>query len=249
MQGSLVAWGEPYVTLARDICLPSLEWPQKGDLTVVTDKPKDFPGYKVLKAGFPESRHRFVTECHRQVLRKGEPTVLLCADFVFGIGSFEVLERLSKTYKLVVVPAIRLHMEGMQPHLTKPLSNGDLCKLALTHLHPKGQSLFGASRCPYQKYRWEGKDLKARCYHMHPIIMTGLPGNGTVDNGVGNFKPEETYIVTDSEELAVFELSPKKYDWGSKGGEASEAETKAWVEAKTNPMHRWFFEKECTIHG
>jgi hypothetical protein len=66
---------------------------------------------------------------------------------------------------------------------------------------------------------------------------------------VGEFKPEETYIVTDSDELAVFELSPRKYDWGSKGGEATEAETAAWVQAKTNSMHRWFFEKECTIHG
>src|SRR5258706_577360 len=106
------------------------------------------------------------------------------------------------------------------------------------------------TRTPYQIYRWSGKDLIANCYHMHPILMTGLPGEGSVDNGVDNFTQDETYIVTDSEDLAVFELSPKRYDWGSKGdGPYNEEEVEAWVQAKTNPMHRWFFQHECRIRG
>jgi hypothetical protein len=247
VQASLVVWGEDYIRLARDICLPSLGF---DGVTIFTDKAGQFGGYKVVKMPLPERKHRYVTECHRTVLKRGEPTILLCADMVFGKGSFKTLERLSKTYKLVVVPAVRLHMEAMEPFLKAPLSNRELSSLALAHLHPRGQSLFsGTSRCPYQSYRWDGKDLKARCYHMHPILMTGLPGSGTVDNGVDNFKPEETYVVQDSDELAVFELSAKKYDWGSKGDGATQAQTDEWVRNKTNSMHRWFFEKECTIHG
>lgn len=249
MQASLVAWGEPYVSLAKMICLPSLGM---TGVFIATDQPKQFPGHKVVRSAGPEDgrKHGFVTAQHHQVLRSGDPTVILCADFVFGVGSLEVLQRLASTYKLVMVPAIRLHMEAMQVLITGPLSNRDLCKLALTNLHPKTASMFtDSARCPYQKYRWEGRDLKARCYHMHPIIMTGLPGRGTVDNGVENFKPEETYVVQDSDELAVFELSPRRYDWGSKGDGATKEEMKYWIEAKTNAMHRWFFEKECTIHG
>lgn len=226
-----------------------------GGVRIATNRPKEFQGHRIMPCAGPEAnrKHSFVTAQHLNVLRLGEPTVLLCADFVFGAGALEALTRLAGTYKLVVVPAIRLHMEAMQSCLgsaAQPLENRELCRLALQNIHPNAKVLFGGTaRCPYQSYRWEGKDLKAQCYHMHPIIMTGLPGSGTVDNGVENFKPEETYVVQDSDELAVFELSPKRYDWGSKGDGASKEDTAAWVQAKTNSMHRWFFEQECTIHG
>ncbi len=99
---------------------------------------------------------------------------------------------------------------------------------------------------PYQIY-WKRAGLVARCFHMHPLLIWGNKSfNGTVDDDcVNNFRIEQSYVVTDSDEIACFELSPSGYIWGQKPGGHNVAD---WARRKTNAMHRWFFKHECHIH-
>lgn len=256
MRASLVAYGEENIRLAKNVCLPSLGF---RDVTVFTDKPKEFLGYDTYKI-FPNLNDKLttVTECHKEALSSGEPTIMLCADMVFGKGTCDFLSKISKSgKKLVVVPAIRLCRDSILPYLPGDFENRELCALSLKHLHPGTKKMFWNS-IPFvvsSQIYWGNEDtVVARCMHMHPILMqTSDPINGlTIDAGaINNFTEEDTYVVTDSDELTCFELSPRDYVWYKnpipKGDEKS---FKLFMKARGNHhLHEWFFKHECFIHS
>ena len=251
LRGVLVAWGPEYRWLAKNICLPSLGL---DCITVFTDEPEEFPGYKTIRIRPPDDKIELVTDCYKHILSYGDKTVILCADMVFGEGAGKFLQDCVKD--LVVVPAVRLNKDKFLHGLHLPISNRDLCKLALANIHPGSESLFWGAKpfsgTPYQIY-WRNEDtLVARCIHMHPILMKGNIGKVKSIDGGGllGYEPKDCYIVTDSDEFTCFELSEEDYVWYKKPMEdLSKDYLSRWMKRKANHMHQWFFTHDCYMHS
>lgn len=216
--------------------------------------PNEFD-FKTTRIGNnPERVHKLVSDCHRQSLGSREPVVIACPDMVFATGALKALEnRMSKGKRLVMVPSPRLHRPKVLPLLRPHMSPRELSALAIENLHPGFDLMFWGNHpftdTPYQIYWKTDHGLVVRCFHMHPLLIwpeRRAHFNGTVDDDcVDLFGTTETCVITDSDEIACFEMSPTMHTWQKEGEQRM---VKNWINRKTNKMHRWFFTHECHIH-
>lgn len=252
---SLVAWGKEHVRLANEVCLPSLLDPDVDvKLDVFTDIPSAFPFPTTRIESNPQNVHKLVSECHRISLSSLEPVVIVCPDMVFGAGVLKAIEgRRDKGKKLILVPAPRLDRPTVLPLLKERMSARELCAIAIEHLHSGLDLMFWDSdpftTTPYQIYWKVDGGLVVRCFHMHPLMIwleQKADFAGTVDGGcVDLFKTRDSCVITDSDEITCFEMSPPDHAWQSAG---DRKDIVRWVNRKTNKMHQWFFTHECHVH-
>ena len=180
--------------------------------------------------GGARGRYDLTTACHHQAvadaIEAGAALLFLSADFVFSDNAFSaVVKRHEEGCRAVVNTGLRLAKEGFLERLEDcgapldRLRSRELVRMALPHLHPHTQSMFADARAhsvfPVAVY-WRVADegLVARCLHLHPLMVDPmgavLPRN-TID---GHYltevcpDPSRVHVVTDSDELQMFELTP-----------------------------------------
>lgn len=265
----VVAFGSWHVSHAQ-ILLASLR--SEGNLPdveskviVYTDTPAAFSGYEV-RAIFPngkENKHRTTSNCYADSLMLGHPIVPVSADMICPTGMLAALERLAKTYRAVMVPVVRTEASSMRKALPQgdvSLSPRELCALAFRHLHPLQALMYWdqlpSSMAPTTVFRRVGNTIAARCFHMHPLMLrlpVNFPLSDSIDGELmGRIDPADCYVVTDSDETVVFDLTDKNYNWSSGYLNRWTISTPIdkWASKKTNKTHRWMFaEHECYIHS
>ena len=275
----IVAFGAHHVAMAHFLIaslrsagnLPDVE----SRVQIYTDAPSAFKrcGYEIIHLTRDELnrrgeqrafKHAITSSCYQQAMREGYPIVPVSADMICPTGMLVFLERLSKKWRVVLVPVLRTDSALMGPAL--PIIDGainlsprELCRLAFDKLHPLQCKLYldklPADIAPTSIFRRVGNTISARCFHMHPILLR-LDHNVRLSPGIdgelmARMTPKDCYVVTDSDETVVFDLTDINYNW-SAGYEERFSRTTGvaeWAYCKANKMHRWFFTHECLIHS
>ena len=175
------------------------------------------------------NRYQQMTACHRQAAVEanvaGTALVFLSADSFLAEGVLAALvARHAAGARAVVSLALRLDKESFLAALdaaggVRSLGSRPLVDLAMRHLHLfTRQHLADASPFglfPTAVYWRSGAGLLARSFHLHPLLVDPVRRDvipkGTIDGGyLARCCPriEDVHVVTDSDELVVFELSP-----------------------------------------
>jgi tetratricopeptide (TPR) repeat protein len=219
--------------------------------------------------------HRVMSDCHIAALHLADAedaaTVFIPPDCVWANGSMARMEQLAKAGKsLVHISGIRLDRDAVVPLLRDYLSQDrsvleigsrPLVSLGLKHLHTIAFTHFWREHdgglMPANLY-WtvEGEGLALRCFHLHPLMVKPQKKfsqcNGTIDDDLGPHAcPDESrdYVVTDSDEIHVFELSgPERIVLGEfvKGDPDG---TAAWMEVGTNIRHHHLVTHPIRVHS
>ena len=220
--------------------------------------------------------HELMSACHRlaisEAARMGRPLVFLAPDTVMSDGSLARLVALASTgVEAVVLPGIRVTSETFLPALcrafptdsmfARAVDPSSLVRIMLDHLHPITEACIwnspDASVHPSHIY-WEieGRGLLAMCAHIHPIMVCPVHSDtGFVSTIDGDYLTEvvtsfdRLYIVTDSDEMLILELSSYFRLLAPNTGEPFQMkEVLRWMAAMTTPLHRRFLAYDFLIH-
>jgi tetratricopeptide (TPR) repeat protein len=219
--------------------------------------------------------HRVMSDCHMAAMHLADTedaaTVFVPPDCVWSNGSMVRMERLAKVGKsLVHVSGIRLDRDAVVPQLREYLSTDHcildvdprpLVSLGLKHLHTIAFTHF------WREYRgglmpanlyWTvaGEGLALRCFHLHPLMVKPQRKfarcNGTIDDDLGpSVCPDESrdYVVTDSDEIQVFELSgPERIVLGEFVKDSVDSAA-GWMEVGTNTRHHQLATHAIRVHS
>lgn len=175
------------------------------------------------------NRYQQMTACHCKAAvdanAAGAALVFLSPDHFLAEGVLAALvARHAAGARAVVSPALRLDKESFLTALdaggtVRSLAARPLVDLALRHLHPfTKQHFVDASPFglfPTAVYWRADGGLIARSFHQHPLLVDPVRRDvvpkGTIDGGyVARCCPriDDIHVVTDSDELVLFELSP-----------------------------------------
>lgn len=185
----------------------------------------------VEPAAARQARDRFtrMTACHEAALRDaadaGAALIFLSPDIVMSEGTLNaVVRRHAAGSRAVVCAGLRVDRDSFVSVLKRrqgppAMPARALVSLALEELHPftRLHMVDGTQgpRRPISAY-WNvpGEGILARCFYMHPLMVDpvrrDVMPDGTIDQHfVVHACPsrEQIHVVTDSDELAVFEMS------------------------------------------
>ena len=223
-----------------------------------------------------DSRYGLMTACHRRAVTDAAEAqaalIFLAADVVMSKHTMAAVVRMhAGGARAVLTTGLRLSRESFVAAWrdlsgVRALPPRDLVRLAMRHLHPSTDSLFvdGSSRnrVPTSVY-WPvrtGDDLDGilvRSLHLHPLmidpVVRTLVPQGTVD---GHYlmeccpDPDQFVVVTDSDDFALFELTPAVRTVGNTGrrGGVSMLRLAAMV-ARCDSHQRSHWERLIRIHA
>lgn len=158
-------------------------------------------------------------------LRCGAAYIFLAPDHVLATHTMARLVALrAEGYRAVVCPGIRLSREPMLAALAEygvsDLPPRTLVRMALQHLHPfTWEHMADArdfSRFPtFVYWRVNGSGLLARCLNLHalmidparPLLPKSAPDGRYLSRSVPDLSM--VYVVTDSDDLVLFEMTPR----------------------------------------
>lgn len=175
------------------------------------------------------TRFTRMTACHAQALRDaaeaGAALIFLSPDIVLSEGTLAaVVRRHDEGKRAVACTGLRVQREAFVEALrarggTRGVPPRELVSLALAHLHPFTLAHMAdgvpGSRRPIGVY-WNvpGEGILARPFYMHPLMVDpprrDARPDGTIDQHyLVHACParDQIHVVTDSDELAVFEMS------------------------------------------
>jgi hypothetical protein len=189
--------------------------------------------------------HDLMIACHRRaiedILANDAAIIMLSADFVFSDNAMAaIVRRHREGYRAVVNTGLRLAKESFLEHLRESrapldaLSPRELVRMAWPHLHPHTESMFADARS-FSTFPvgvcWRVGDagMLARFMHLHPLMvdpMSRAALKGTNDGRyVFRVVPDfsKVHVVTDSDELQMFELTTAKRPVIASRGEGASA--------------------------
>jgi hypothetical protein len=220
------------------------------------------------------SPHEVMSDCYRQGILAAEANdavpAFLTPDLVHADGNFRALWRWIEEGKHVVfVTGIRTEKEGVTADLKASFlaSNGaiviqprDLVRIGLENLHTIGRASWfkegDEDLIPANLYWRAGNEgLIARCFHLHPIIVCPQRQNtvfrGTVDDDyveVACPKPDHDYVVLDSDEFMMIEVSDATRRMPTNFRKGSLRDVVVWAEQFANDRHRRLFDVPIKLH-
>ncbi len=170
-----------------------------------------------------------MTACHEVALRDaadaGAALIFLSPDIVMSEGTLgAVARRHASGSRAVVCAGLRLDRERFVTTLERrqgphAIPARELVSMALKELHPFTRlhmvdGTHGPRRPVSAYWNVSGEGILARCFYMHPLMVDpvrrDVMPDGTIDQHfVVHACParEQIHVVTDSDELAVFEMS------------------------------------------
>jgi hypothetical protein len=170
-----------------------------------------------------------MTACHRQALldaaAAGAAMIVLSPDIVISEGTLAaVVRRRERGARAIVCSGVRLERDGFLKTLAatggpRAMPPRELVGLGLRHLHPFTVAHMADSRRTaldpvgvLWNVRSEG--LLARYFYLHPLMVEPPRGDVVLDGTIDQHFVFHTYpsrddihLVSDSDELQVFELS------------------------------------------
>jgi len=216
-----------------------------------------------------QNRYAVMSYCHqiaiRTARRAGAVLSLLGPDCIIADGGLGFGVRLiDRGFKAVMVTGPRGEMEPIAPVVTTQwrlsgsaaisIPNRELMQLLIDHPHPISQRLFWDAEqftaIPSAIYFHVGPGgILAKHFHLHPLFidLSDAPESaednaGTVDGpllrlaGIDN---QATYVVTNSDDIAIIEISRKVHDWmGGSETLSPTWRTANWMLESAEPDHR-----------
>ncbi len=221
--------------------------------------------------------HYKMSACNRRAIEKsdanGRIIVFLQPDTCMSNGTLKNMERVLKSGKRVVqIAGFRTQLEKMAPILKSryrpescsiQYSGRELIELAKDRLHPISETCLWDSD-HFTNYNahiyWRIGDegFLARCAYFHPLAVypriRTTDFNLTIDynyfdNAVPDF--DDYYIVTDSDEMCLCEMSREHYFMGDfVPNKASPFQIAKWMEGYTNTQKpRLSFARKIYLHS
>jgi hypothetical protein len=208
----------------------------------------------------------------QEAARSKASMIFPCVDLVWSVGAFSRLEALANSgCRLVLACGLRTLKDRVMPLLADhkysrdgilQIPSRDLVSMTLNNLHPIANQFFWDSpqftACPANIYWRAGNDaLLARCFHLHPVLVTSdgyRPLSGTIDTDFIYYAcPDlrKAHIVTDSDELAFFDLCDlsRMSAWPDPVGHSTIPGIANWAAGNTNLHHRQFFNAKIILRG
>jgi hypothetical protein len=221
------------------------------------------------------SRYGMMTACHRRAITEAAAAqaalMFVGADLVFSENAMAALVRMhAGGARAVLTTGLRLSRESFlaawHRQGERALPPRDFVRLAMQHLHPATESLFvdgsTTNRTPTSVY-WPLRrggaidGILVRSLHLHPLMIdpverTVVP-QGTID---GHYlmeccpDPSHFKVITDSDDLAMFELTPAGRTVGNTGGRRGVSMLRlAAVAARCDAYQRSHWERPIRIHA
>ncbi|HEB71903.1 MAG TPA: hypothetical protein ENI77_04715 [Nitrospirae bacterium] len=217
-----------------------------------------------------------MTQCHKAAIDSANMAnailVFLPPDQVYSEGAFaRLIEIASSGKRAVTLSGVRLSKETFVPAFKEkftdenghmPSPSRDLVELALGHLHPITASMYIDAKSPngapthlYWKVGAEG--FVARCLHLHPLLLNPVSKSRLI---YGNFDtdyfqkaaplPSDYYIVTDSDDITAFEMSPVDKSVGFIGASKFNIIGYArFLKRNGHHIHKYFLTEAIRIHS
>lgn len=218
--------------------------------------------------------HDIMSDCYRQGIAAAEAAgaavVFLTPDLIHADGNFAAIQRwLQEGYDAVFTTGIRTEKRGVVRAVNSAFVGPDgaivvqpreLVRIGLDNLHPNGRASFftegDEDLIPANLYWRAGSaGFVARCFHLHPIVVRPQCPNvvfqGTVDDdyvAVAVPDPSNDYVVKDSDEFMMIELSDAKRTIPTQWKKGSVAHVAEWAEQFANARHRRLFSVPIRIH-
>lgn len=195
--------------------------------------PVDIVVVEALDRDFETARapYELMNACHKRaiddILDADAAIIMLSADIILSNNALAaVVQRHREGYRAVVNTGLRLAKEPFLQRLQESraplaaLSSRDLVRMALPHLSRYTESMFADAdwfcRKPVAVYWRVGDEgLLVRCLCLHPLMVDPLrPVSLTEGTNDGPYVAQacpdfsRVHVVTDSDELQMFELSP-----------------------------------------
>lgn len=188
-----------------------------------------------------KNRYDSMALCHARAIERataqGATLCVLSPDCIVSDGSLERgLQRLDQGAKAVLVAGPRATLDTVRPLLERVHGGGHgrvmairsraLVGLLAAHPHPISQILFWDTPTftafPSAIYWHAGtQSILTKYFHLHPLFvdLAGAPEKasrcGTIDGALismAEIPPERIHVVTNSDEIAVVELSALAHD-------------------------------------
>jgi hypothetical protein len=219
--------------------------------------------------------HETMSDSYRDALAKTKPGdvgfIFLAADSIIADGTFGTLGALADSGKRCVFVAgprvvaesfsAAIHNRRSVINEAMAISPREMSELGLAHLHPISSShcwdsAFFNTHPSHLYWKIEDEGLLARCFHLHPILVR--PANDvnfrkTIDDDYivhACPDPETIHIVTDSDEICAFSMTPRDVKIGNERPHRSSAAYVAWWSCRfTKPEHFVLAEKVVHIHA
>lgn len=270
---SVPVWGDEFVALFVQKSLPMLREAAYGEsvrLIAHTDQPSIIG--QQSNATLPiETRliadgqwFERMSAAHRDVLEttpRGEGVVLLTADMVPNYRCLDACERaFAQGRKMVACNATRTILEDWPEDFD--MSHG-LSAWGWEHRHQMTRDATwpdgNAQEMPRVYFENEGSVVcRATMPHPLAILIDGRPlkFTATVDSDlIANFRPEEIHLVTDPDDLAVIELSPRDKRRPSRDESAPFVQADSRIADRYHtqhlayPIYRWVLGHRIVVTG
>jgi hypothetical protein len=252
---SVPVWGDWHRAIFRHLSWPSYRDQMKpGDRLLIHGEPID--GIDAQYRPVPQVREEYqrAAAAHRDAigLAYGEPIMFVPPDNILSNNALDAIRaRLDDGARLVAACSIRVREDAPWP---KSFAPRDLIKWALHHPHEiTRRSTWGApvaTTCPSINLFRTQWGAVARCFHLHPLAMNAATDRfaGTIDDDlVAKFPTERVHVVTDSDELAIVEISPASKSIGEMDRPLTFADLDTFRRRKANAMHQFFFEHRICL--
>ncbi|MBI2828453.1 MAG: hypothetical protein HYX77_04170, partial [Acidobacteria bacterium] len=213
-----------------------------------------------------EGRYSQMTHYHRRAITDARGAALIFAspDSLLSTDALRyVVARHAVGMRAVVVPPVRLTKESVLPALvargSAAFAPRELVRFALDHLHPAtlaymaDASRFNAFPTGLQ-WRVGEEGMISRSFHLYPLMLApvhlALPARTIDSNYIEHCVPnmEDIDVVTDSDVLAMFDLTAKR----RYGGRAKTRTMRIWrlasVAGRCSPHHLLFWRHAIRLH-
>lgn len=175
-----------------------------------------------------------MSEGHRRGLSeaklRGSAAIFLIPDHIFADGFIEgIVHKAENGYRIVTISGLRANRENVETEINSKYRVGEtivvqpreLMKIAIDNLHDINRQSFlnyqGTDFVP-SNFFWkvgEGGEILAHCFHQAPMMVyperKSRDFHGTIDADLVQsvFRNSASeYVVVDSDEIAMLELSP-----------------------------------------
>jgi hypothetical protein len=274
---SVPIWGDEFIAFFIEKTLPALREALhfEFDTTIVahTDRPQRLieacaNGPEIRVHQIPNQGQWFqrMSYAHRQMLQHtdiGDAVMLLTADMVIDSLVFDGCRRaFDQGRKLVVCNATRAIAEDW-PGMNDFTMPNDLSRWGWEHRHQMTRDATwpdGKAQEMPRVYFESGDNVVCRAHMPHPlaVLIDGrpLPFTATVDSDlIANFRPEEIHVVTDPDDMAVIELSPRDKRHPSRDADEPLVQTDTRIADRYHtqhlayPIYRWVLGHRIVVKG
>lgn len=271
---SAPVWGQRYLDVFFSSTFPALKRAvellgKPVDLVVHTNRPDLFPKssglINVITLGVPPDDLSFMSlsASHRHVLRNAnlrQRICLLTSDLHISPQTLLFCDsKLGKDgINLICIASMRCYEEELPPELSDGRS---LLSWGWDHRHKITHESTWPEGCSYDVWRMYftlGENVSSRVCLPHPLALIkdhrNIRFSPTIDvNVMANYRFPEIYVVTDPDEAAMIELSPKDKHFETTAKMRERLFTKGpsipQLVKLHNPHQRFMVQKRIVIKG